>query len=49
MFPVWALTYFGWKLDFGWFEVEDAGGFENRLKEVYKAKHSDKLPALVFR
>jgi hypothetical protein len=47
MYPLWALTFFGWELDFGWQETQDAGSAEKELKKRYKAGHGGKLPAMV--
>jgi len=49
MYPIWALVYFGWKLEFGWIEEENAGRAETEIKEQYKQKHHGRLPALVQR
>lgn len=49
MYPLWALVYFGWELDFGWVEAKDAASDERELKNRYKVKHGGKLPALVER
>jgi len=49
MYPIWALVYFGWKLEFGWKETENPSQLEDQLKQKYKKLHNDKLPALVER
>jgi hypothetical protein len=49
MFPLWALLYFGWNLEYGW-KIEDTPNTaEAELKRGYQAQHSGKLPALVQR
>ncbi|MBV9791513.1 MAG: hypothetical protein JOZ51_25170 [Chloroflexi bacterium] len=49
MFPLWALLYFGWDLEYGW-KVEQAPNIaEASLKQMYKAQHNGVLPALVQR
>lgn len=47
MYPIWALVYFGWELEFGWKEGENPGDIEGQLKQEYKKRHRNKLPALV--
>ena len=49
MYPVWALLYFGWELEFGWKEYNNPKDAESDLKQRYAMKHVDKLPALVKR
>jgi len=49
MYPVWALLYFGWELDFGWEEGDSPRDAEDDLKQKYAILHSGKLPALVER
>jgi len=49
MYPIWALVYFGWQLEFGWVEEENAGRAEKEIKEQYKEAHGGRLPALVQR
>lgn len=50
MYPIWALLYSGWELEFGWKEEEDdPGRVESQLKQKYTERHKDKLPALVIR
>lgn len=49
MYPLWALAYFGWNLDFGWIVTKDAASAEKGLKNRYKARHGGTLPALVER
>ena len=46
---VWALLYFGWRLEFGWHESDVPKSAEAELKEKYKALHDGRLPALVER
>jgi len=48
-FPVWALLYFGWELDFGWKVVERPGELERDLKERYETRQRRMPPALVKR
>jgi hypothetical protein len=48
MYPLWALIYYGWDLEFGWFvENQDPESLENSLKHEYQIDHSGTLPALV--
>ena len=47
MFPIWALVYFGWKLEFGWKETNKPEEAEEDLKQRYRDYHNNKLPALV--
>ncbi len=47
MYPIWALLYFGWELEFGWREEDDPGNVESQLKQKYIERHKNKLPALV--
>lgn len=49
MYPMWALLYFGWELEFGWLETDKAGDLEAKTKEGYRQKHDGKLPAIVER
>lgn len=49
MFPIWALVYFGWELEYGWIVEEDAGQMEKLYKNMYRNRHQNKLPALVVR
>jgi hypothetical protein len=49
MYPLWALIYSGWELEFGWIETSHADETEKELKARYKQKHGDKLPAIVER
>jgi len=49
MYPIWALLYFGWDLQFGWKEESKPKDAERQLKQEYKKRHEDKLPALVKR
>lgn len=49
MYPIWALIYFDWKLEFGWKEEKNAKKAEDKIKKLYKNQHGDKLPALVQR
>lgn len=50
MFPLWALLYFGWDLEYGWMvEEENPGDLEESLKERYKQIHGNPRPALVER
>jgi len=49
MYPIWALLYFGWDLEFGWKEESNPKDAECQLKQEYKKKHGDELPALVKR
>lgn len=47
MYPVWALLYFGWELEFGWIEQQNAGKVEAEIKEKYRQLHGGKSPAIV--
>lgn len=47
MYPIWALLYFNWDLEFGWKEESNPKDAECQLKQEYKKRHKDKLPALV--
>jgi len=48
-YPIWALLYFGWELELGWKEEHNPGNAETQLKQEYKQRHNNKLPALVKR
>jgi len=47
MFPIWALVYFGWELEFGWKKTKNPRDAEDKLKRKYKKQHGNRLPALV--
>ena len=49
MFPVWALLFFGWELEYGWIEHPNPEDAEESLKERYRSRHDGRLPALVER
>jgi len=49
MYPLWALLYFGWELEYGWAEEEKPAELEETLKRRYRQVHGGKLPALVDR
>ena len=49
MYPLWALLYFGWDLDYGWIEEENSASLEESLKHRYRESHRGELPALVYR
>jgi hypothetical protein len=49
MYPVWALLYFGWHLEFGWLVLDRPKDAEAELKQKYKSLHDGRLPALVER
>ena len=49
MYPIWVLLYFDWDLEFGWKETDDSRDVESQLKQKYKERHNNKLPALVIR
>jgi hypothetical protein len=49
MYPLWALLYFGWDLEYGWMEEENSASLEESLKHRYRQSHGGKLPALVYR
>jgi hypothetical protein len=48
-YPLWALLYFGWDLDYGWMIADNPAEVESRLKQLYRDRHGGKLPALVSR
>jgi hypothetical protein len=48
-FSIWALLYFGWKLDFGWKVTENPREEETDLKTRYLNRGRRALPALVVR
>jgi len=45
--PVAALLYFGWELEYGWIEEAVPRNKEKEMKGVYKDRHDGKLPALM--
>jgi len=47
VYPLVALLYFGWDLEFGWKEEDDPKKAKSQLEQKYKEKHKNKLPALV--
>lgn len=47
-YPIVALLFAGWKLDFGWFEDGEPAKKERLLKKQYRKVHGA-LPALVQR
>jgi len=47
MYPVWALLYAGWKLDYGWKCSGDPSAEEKEYKRKYRDSHHGKDPALV--
>ncbi|HEY0605150.1 MAG TPA: hypothetical protein VGD58_19685 [Herpetosiphonaceae bacterium] len=49
MFPLWALLYFGWDLEYGWKIENTPDTAEASLKQMYQAQHNGSLPALVHR
>ncbi|MBE2199657.1 MAG: hypothetical protein IAE79_13665 [Anaerolinea sp.] len=50
MYPLWALLYFGWELEYGWrIETDSPASLEEDLKQIYKQTHNGRLPALVHR
>jgi len=49
MYPLWALLYSGWELEYGWKEEDQPGDLEEELKEEYRHIHGGTLPALVQR
>jgi len=48
-YPIWALLYFGWELQYGWKISDNPAETESQLKEQYRTRHNGKLPALVSR
>ncbi len=49
MYPLWALLYSGWQLEFGWHVSDRPKDAEAELKLKYKSLHDGRLPALVDR
>ncbi len=49
MYPIWALLYSGWDLEYGWVQNKTPNILERRLKLKYKELHKGELPALVKR
>lgn len=49
MYPIWALLYSGWELEYGWKVSETPNQTEQELKVGYRSKHLDILPALTER
>ncbi len=49
MYPLWALLYFGWKLEYGYKEEIDPARAEDLLKQHYRQLHDNRLPALTGR
>ena len=49
MYPILALLYFGWELEFGWKVDNNPSDLEEELKRKYRIRHNGKLPALVER
>ncbi|MGE5693209.1 MAG: hypothetical protein ACM3YF_05470 [Candidatus Zixiibacteriota bacterium] len=49
MYPIWALVFFGWELEFGWKIDDNPKSLEKEFKRQYCNRHSRKLPALVVR
>ena len=49
MYPVWALLYSGWTLEYGWVQSRQPKVLEWQLKVKYKGLHDGELPALVRR
>jgi hypothetical protein len=47
LWPVAALLYFGWELEYGWLEDANPLAKEKEIKEVYSHRHNGVLPALV--
>lgn len=47
MYPIWALLYFDWKLEYGWKVCENPSAEEKTIKERYRNLHQGKNPALV--
>ena len=47
MYPVWALLYSGWKLEYGWKSCDDPSAEEKMYKKKYRALHGNQNPALV--
>ena len=49
MYPIWALLYHGWQLQYGWLVDPHPKRLEDKIKARYQAIHEDKMPALVYR
>lgn len=49
MYPIWALLYSGWELEYGWVQSSKPKILEGQLKSRYKELHKGELPALVRR
>jgi hypothetical protein len=47
MYPVWALLYCGWNLEYGWTEEDTPATLEESLKQRYRQRHGGRLPLLV--
>ena len=48
-YPIWALRYFGWELEFGWKVEKNPKEAEAELKREYRKRQKGKLPVLVAR
>jgi hypothetical protein len=48
-YPLWALLYFGWELEYGWKVSDEPKELEAFLKKEYRKRQEGKLPALVAR
>jgi hypothetical protein len=48
-FPVWALLYSGWELEYGWKVSDEPKEMEVELKKEYRKRRKGRLPALVSR
>jgi hypothetical protein len=49
MYPLWALLYFGWELEYGWRIEAHPEIAEAQMKETFRHYHQGQLPALVQR
>jgi hypothetical protein len=49
MYPLWALVYYGWDLEYGWRVTDNPERLEAQLKQQYQKLHGGHLPALVDR
>jgi len=49
MYPICALLYLDWDLEYGWIQDEHPDEAEKKLKQKYQERHEGKLPPLVDR
>jgi hypothetical protein len=48
-YPLWALLYFDWELEYGWKVSDEPKELAAELKKKYRKRRKGKLPALVGR